>query len=277
MIASQITWNPAEGIDLGFFVIRYYSLMFVVAFTLGWFQMKRIYKFENISLEKLDSIFIYTVLATLIGARLGHVFFYQTELLWEDPLAVILPIRTVPSFEFTGFRGLASHGGAIAVIIAMYYYSKNVLHKHMLWILDRIVLTVAIGGVFVRIGNFFNSEMIGQPTNGNYGVIFKALGESFARHPGQLYEALGYLLVFFILYYTYWKTDKRHQLGFIFGMFLTLLWSVRFVVEYIKVEQVEGREDWILGLNTGQLLSIPFILSGLYFMFIYKHKAETTT
>lgn len=276
MIASQITWNPAEGIDLGFFVIRYYSLMFVIAFTLGWYLMKRIFKFENIAPEKLDSIFIYTVIATLVGARLGHVFFYQTELLWEDPLAVILPIRTVPDFEFTGFRGLASHGAAIGIITAMYFYSKKVLHKHMLWILDRIVLPVAIGGVFVRLGNFFNSEMIGKPTNGNYGVIFKALGESFPRHPGQLYEALGYVLVFIILMYTYWKTDKRDNLGYIFGMFLALLWTVRFIVEYIKVEQVAGREDWILGLNTGQILSVPFILAGLYFMFVFKGKEETS-
>lgn len=276
MIASQITWNPAEGIDLGFFVIRYYSLMFVVAFTFGWFIMKRIFKRENVSAEKLDSIFIYTVIATLIGARLGHVLFYQTELLWQDPLAVLLPIQTVPTFEFTGFRGLASHGGAIAVIIAMYFYSKNVLKKHMVWILDRIVMPVACGGVFVRIGNFFNSEMVGKPTNGDYGVIFAAHAEDFARHPGQLYEAFGYVFVFLILMYVYWKTEKRKQLGFIFGLFLTLLWSVRFVVEYIKVEQVEGREDWILGLNTGQILSIPFILAGLYFMFFYKGKTETT-
>lgn len=277
MIASQITWNPSEGIDLGFFVIRYYSLMFVIAFTLGWFIMKRIFNRENISAEKLDSLFIYTVLATLIGARLGHVIFYQTELIWQDPLAVILPISTRNGFEFTGFQGLASHGAAIAIIIAMYYYSKNKLQKHMLWILDRIVIPVACGGVFVRLGNFFNSEMIGQPTNADYGVIFAAHGEDFARHPGQLYEAAGYVLVFLILMYTYWKTEKRKQLGFIFGMFLALLWTVRFIVEYIKVEQVEGREDWILGMNTGQVLSVPFILAGLYFMFFFKRKAENST
>ena len=125
--------------------------MFVIAFTIGWYLMKRIYNRENVSQEKLDSIFIYTVIATLIGARLGHVLFYQTELLWEDPLAVILPIQTQPEFSFTGFRGLASHGAAIAVIIAMYFYAKNVLKKHVLWVLDRIVMPVAIGGVFVTV------------------------------------------------------------------------------------------------------------------------------
>jgi len=258
------TWDPSQGIDLGFFVIRYYSLMFVVAFTLGWFIMKRIFKNENISEEKLDSLFIYTVIATLLGARLGHVIFYQTELIWEDPLSVLLPIRTVPEFEFTGFQGLASHGAAIAIIIAMFMYSKKVIKKPVLWILDRVVIAVACGGIFVRIGNFINSEIIGKPTNGDFGVIFKQLGETFPRHPAQLYEAGGYILVFLILWFIYWKTDKRNYLGYIFGVFLILLWTVRFLVEFVKEAQVENRAEW--ALNTGQWLSIPFILIGIYLM-----------
>ncbi len=258
------TWDPSQGIDLGFFVIRYYSLMFVVAFTLGWFIMKRIYKNETISEEKLDSLFIYTVIATLLGARLGHVIFYQTELIWEDPLSVLLPIRTVPEFEFTGFQGLASHGAAIAIIIAMFMYSKKVIKKPVLWILDRIVIAVACGGIFVRIGNFINSEIIGKPTNSDFGVIFKQLGETFPRHPAQLYEAGGYILVFLILWFIYWKTDKRNYLGYIFGVFLILLWTVRFLVEFVKEAQVENRAEW--ALNTGQWLSIPFILIGIYLM-----------
>ncbi|MAO09803.1 MAG: prolipoprotein diacylglyceryl transferase [Flavobacteriaceae bacterium] len=258
------TWDPSQGIDLGFFVIRYYSLMFVVAFTLGWFIMKRIYKNENVSEEKLDSLFIYTVIATLLGARLGHVIFYQTELIWEDPLSVLLPIRTVPEFEFTGFQGLASHGAAIAIIIAMFMYSKKVIKKPVLWILDRIVIAVACGGIFVRIGNFINSEIIGKPTNSDFGVIFKQLGETFPRHPAQLYEAGGYILVFLILWFIYWKTDKRNYLGYIFGVFLILLWTVRFLVEFVKEAQVENRAEW--ALNTGQWLSIPFILIGIYLM-----------
>ncbi len=258
------TWDPSQGIDLGFFVIRYYSLMFVVAFTLGWFIMKRIYKNETISEEKLDSLFIYTVIATLLGARLGHVIFYQTELIWEDPLSVLLPIRTVPEFEFTGFQGLASHGAAIAIIIAMFMYSKKVIKKPVLWILDRVVIAVACGGIFVRIGNFINSEIIGKPTNSDFGVIFKQLGETFPRHPAQLYEAGGYILVFLILWFIYWKTDKRNYLGYIFGVFLILLWTVRFLVEFVKEAQVENRAEW--ALNTGQWLSIPFILIGIYLM-----------
>ncbi len=258
------TWDPSAGIDLGFFVIRYYSLMFVIAFTLGWFIMKRIFQNENEPQEKLDSLFIYMVIATLVGARLGHVIFYQTELLWEDPLSVFLPIRTVPEFEFTGFQGLASHGAAIAIIIAMFLFSKRVMKKPVLWILDRIVIAVACGGIFVRIGNFINSEIIGKPTYSDYGVIFTQLGEEFPRHPAQLYESAGYIIVFLILWFIYWKTDKRKYLGYIFGVFLILLWTVRFLVEFVKEAQVGERANWVL--NTGQWLSVPFILAGIYLM-----------
>jgi len=257
----SIVWDPSEGIDLGFFLIRYYSLMFVVAFTLGWFIMKKIFANENEPQEKLDSLFIYMVIATLLGARLGHVFFYQTELLWEDPLSVLLPFRFVPEFEYTGFQGLASHGAAIAIIIAMFIFSKKVMKQPVLWTLDRIVIAVACGGIFVRIGNFINSEIIGKPTGSDFGVIFKQLGETFPRHPAQLYESAGYIIVFLILWYIYWKTDKRKYLGFIFGVFLILLWTVRFLVEFVKEAQVGERANWIL--NTGQWLSIPFIIAGI--------------
>ena len=265
MLFNKIYWNPSEGIDLGFFVIHYYSLMFVVAFTLGWYLMKSIYEREGVSLEKLDSLFIYTVLATLIGARLGHVIFYDWDYFQHNLLEIFLPVRFEPEFEFTGFRGLASHGAAIGIIIAMYMYCRNVLHKPVLWVLDRIVIPVACGGIFVRIGNFMNSEIIGKPTGSDYGVVFQKLGEDFARHPAQLYEAAGYLLVFIILWLTYWKTLKREKLGYIFGLFLVLLWSVRFFVEFMKEPQVGERVNWVL--NTGQWLSVPFILAGIYFMF----------
>lgn len=261
MFSNAIVWNPSEGIDLGFITLHYYSLMFLIAFTLGWYLMKKIYLRESIEIEKLDKLFIYTVIATLVGARLGHVIFYQTELLWEDPLSVFLPVQFVPEFKFTGFRGLASHGAAIGIIIAMYLYSKKVLKKPIFWILDRITIPVAIGGVFVRLGNFINSEIIGKPTDSDFGVIFKQLGENFPRHPAQLYEAFGYIIVFIILWLIYWKTDKRKQQGYIFGVFLVLLWTVRFLVEFVKEAQVDNRAEW--ALNTGQWLSIPFILIGL--------------
>ncbi len=260
----SFTWNPSEGIDLGFFLIRYYSLMFVVAFSLGWFITKRIFSNENLSLEKLDSLFIYMVIAILLGARLGHVLFYQSDLLLKDPISVLLPFRTVPEFEYTGFQGLASHGAAIGVIIAMFIYSKKVLQKPVLWILDRVVIAVASGAIFVRIGNFLNSEIIGKATNSDFGVIFKRLGEDFPRHPAQLYESLGYVFVFLILWLLYWKTEKRNQRGFLFGSFLVLLFTVRFFVEFMKEAQVDERAEW--ALNTGQLLSIPLVITGLYFI-----------
>lgn len=291
----SFTWNPSEGIDLGFFMIRYYSLMFVVAFTLGWILTKKIYEREGLAQEKLDSLFIYMVVAVLVGARLGHVIFYQPELFVQDPLSVFLPIQTVPEFEFTGFQGLASHGAAIAIVIAMYYYSKKVIQKPILWILDRIIIAVAAGGVFVRIGNFMNSEIIGKPS-GDFplGVRFvhegirkqeavQATGiqdpakaydaivhnPQFAellnsvpfRHPAQLYEAAGYVIVFLVCWYLYWKTERRKQIGYIFGVFLILLFMVRFLVEFVKESQ--GGFESLLGLlSTGQWLSVPFIVAG---------------
>lgn len=260
----SFVWDPSKGIDLGFLMIRYYSLMFVVAFALGWFITKKIYKNEGQSDENMDRLFIYVIVATLIGARLGHVIFYQPELFKQDFISIFLPFRTVPEFEFTGFQGLASHGAAIGIIIAMYLYSKNVIKKPILWILDRIVIAVASGAVFVRIGNFVNSEIIGKATNSDFGVIFKQLGEDFPRHPAQLYESFCYIFVFIILWYLYWKTKKANQLGFIFGSFLVLLWTVRFFVEFVKEAQVDERSEW--ALNTGQWLSIPFIIGGIYFI-----------
>jgi phosphatidylglycerol:prolipoprotein diacylglycerol transferase len=271
----QIVWDPAsEGIRLfGDFKIHYYSMMWMAAFILGWYIMKKIYKHENQTEEKLDSLFIYSVLGIMIGARLGHVIFYQPELFKQDFFSIFLPFRFRPEFEFTGFRGLASHGAAIGMILSMYLYNKKILKKSVLWILDRVVVPVALGAIFVRVGNFFNSEMIGKPVDESlpWAIIFKSFDE-VPRHPGQLYEAFGYIFVFLILWFLYWKTKKSEQTGFLFGLFLVLLMTVRFIVERFKIEQVDGREDWILGMNTGQVLSIPFILIGLYFMFLYKPK-----
>jgi len=297
--ALNIVWNPSEGIDLGFFVIRFYSLMFVIAFGLGWYIMKNIYDRENESVEKLDTLFIWTVLATLIGARLGHVLFYDWEYYRNHLLEIFLPFRFTPNFEFTGFQGLASHGAAISIIITMYYYSKKILKRPQMWILDRIVIPVSSGAIFVRLGNFFNSEIVGKETDSQFGIKFirdyftpndavnatqianpKEAYHAIAnnpqftgllqqvplKHPAQLYEAVCYIFVFAILFFLYWKTEAREKSGYLFGLFLVLLWTVRFVVEYVKESQ--GGFESALGLfSTGQWLSIPFILIGLYFVF----------
>ncbi len=297
-----MVWNPSEGIDLGFFMIRYYSLMFVIAFGLGWYIMKKIFERENESIEKLDSLFIWTVFATLLGARLGHVFFYDWEYFRNHLSEILLPFRFSPSFEFTGFQGLASHGAAIGIILAMYFFSKNIMKRPLLWVLDRVVIPVASGAVFVRIGNFFNSEIVGHETTSSFGIKFikdfysprdavnatkipnpkeaynaiannaqfaNVLEQVPAKHPTQLYEAISYVFVFAALYYMYWKTDVREKQGYLLGMFLIMLWSVRFVVEFLKESQ-GGFENDLGTFSTGQWLSIPFIIIG--FLLILKSK-----
>jgi len=305
--ALNIVWDPAEGIDLGFFIIRFYSLMFVIAFGLGWYIMKHIFDRENVSIDKLDSLFVWTVLATLIGARLGHVFFYDWEYYRNNLAEIVLPFRFNPKFEFTGYQGLASHGAAISIIVAMYFFSKKVLQKPLLWILDRVVIPVASGAIFVRFGNFFNSEIVGKETTSAFGIRFvrdqftpreavnatqlptpkeaynaiatnpqyaNLLDQVPAKHPAQLYEAFCYIFVFAILFFLYWKTDARKKSGYLFGLFLVLLFTVRIIVESVKESQGGFESDLGNILSTGQWLSIPFIIVGLYFTFTAKKEVE---
>jgi len=307
--ALNMVWNPSEGFDLGFFLLRFYSLSWVLAFGLGWYIMKPIFNRENESVEALDKLFIYTLVATMLGARLGHVIFYQPELFSEDPWSVLLPISTKPSIHFTGFAGLASHGAAIAIIATMFYIQKRVIKRSFLWILDRIVIPVSLGAIFIRLGNFFNSEIVGTKTDSAFGIQFLrdkyspteamqitqmgdkneayntiASNPQFSdflaavtpKHPAQLYEAISYVFVFAILMFLYWKTEARNKAGYLFGLFLILLWSIRFVVEFVKESQ-GGFEEYPIfnSLSTGQWLSIPFIIIGFYFVFKAKeaHKA----
>jgi phosphatidylglycerol---prolipoprotein diacylglyceryl transferase len=304
----SFVWNPTEGIDLGFFVIRYYSLMFVIAFGLGFYIMKKIFIRENESIEKLDSLFVYTVLATLLGARLGHVFFYDWDDFKNRPIEILLPIKAqegstlfgfIDGYQFTGFTGLASHGAAIGIIFTMYFFSKKIMKRPILWVLDRVVIPVASGAVFVRLGNFFNSEIYGNPTSGKnfFAVKFvhddefwrtrnleeitatnsakegynaiannpkfsEILNQIPFRHPAQLYEAFFYVFVFLILYFAYWKTNIREKQGVLLGWFLIMLWTVRFFVENVKASQGGFEESWTY-FTTGQWLSIPFIIVGL--------------
>jgi prolipoprotein diacylglyceryl transferase len=305
----KFDWNPITGIDIiGNFKLHFYSVMWIVAFMIGWYIMKRIFTKEKVSLDYLEPLFIYTVLATMLGARLGHVIFYQSELITEDFLSIFLPIRTKPTLEFTGFQGLASHGAAIGIIIGMYLYRKKYKYKSILWILDRIVIPVSSGAIFIRIGNFINSEIIGK-ASGDFPLGVRFIQDQYYkneivqltgikdvqkaynavtenpqfqnlldavpyRHPSQLYESFCYIFVFLILWFFYSKTNKKDQPGFLFGLFLVLLWSIRFFIEFTKEPQGDEYINW-LNLNTGQWLSIPFILIGLYFMFIYKPKTTS--
>lgn len=293
----SIDWNfNPDLFKIGSFPIKYYSLMYVLAFVVGLQVMKHIYKKDKISLEKLDSLFIYTVIAMLIGARVGHYLFYEEDYTLAE---VFLPFKLNP-FQYTGFRGLASHGAAVGIIIAMIFYSKKVVKKPLLWVLDRLVIPTALGAMFIRLGNLFNSEIVGKATGTDFGFKFirndiseyKAMSITGAknvnkaydlianssnyrdvlmevpnRYPTQIYEALGYFLTFLLLWYLYWKTDKKNQLGYLFGLFMVLLWSIRFVIEFYKEWQGGIETFFDINLNTGQLLSIPLVLVGLFFMF----------
>ena len=301
-------WNPNQVLlDLHFIQVRYYSLMFVIAFSLGFYITKKIFLAENKPLEKLDTLVIYVAIATLLGARLGHVFFYDWDYFKAHPLEIILPFRFSPSFEVTGFAGLASHGAAVGIIIAMLLYIRKYPDMKLSWVLDRIVIAITIGGMFVRFGNFMNSEIVGKVVDKSFPFAVKFLqsgdfsaGEAMQltgentpqkafeviahnpqfveiynqipyRHPAQLYEAVGYFLLFWLLYYLYWKTNKKDQPYFIFGVFLIALWTIRFLVEYVKDSQ-GGIEDTLGVFSTGQWLSIPFIVAGVFLLF-FKRKS----
>ncbi|WP_075344003.1 prolipoprotein diacylglyceryl transferase [Tenacibaculum agarivorans] len=279
-LAITWDWNP-EIFNIGGFSVRWYSLMFVISFLLGVHLMKKIYTQDGISHEKMDPLFMYTFISMLVGMRLGEVFFYSWPDYQDNLWKIILPFEKregsemlfglVKGWKFTGISGFASHGAAVAIPIALYFYAKKHLQKSWLFILDRMGIMVALAGFFIRMGNFFNSEIYGKETGTSFGVIFKRAGEKYPCHPTQLYEAFSYLALFFILWRLYWKTDKKQKEGYLFGVFMIALWSLRFLIEFVKQPQVEERGQW--ALNTGQWLSIPLILIGVWLM-LRKSKSE---
>ena len=190
MFFTKIDWAPSETLfKIGSFGVHYYSLMFVIAFGLGYYLMKKIFDQEKISLDHLESLFIYMVISILLGARLGDVFFYSWDYYQDHLIEVLLPIRdTQNGYTFTGFRGLASHGAVIGSLIGLYFYKRKFKEKTLLWLLDRVTVPVALGAAFVRLGNLFNSEIVGKYTQSNFGVVFLNNGETLPRHPAQLYE-----------------------------------------------------------------------------------------
>ena len=282
MILFKIDWAPNE-ILFEFFslTIYWYSVMFIIAFSLGYYIVKKIYINDNKSVTLVEPLFIYVVFGTLIGARLGEVFFYNWDYFQNNLIEIFLPIKKyinssflfgiIDGWKFVGYRGLASHGATIGIITAMFIYKYKFKYNSVLWIFDRIVIPISIGGMFVRIGNFFNSEIVGNYTNSNFGVVFQNNGEIFPRHPAKLYEAFGYLLLFILLWNIYWKTDLKKYKGFIFGLFLTCLFSIRMLVENVKESQ-GGLEDTLGILSTGQWLSIPFIIIGIVLMLYSRRK-----
>lgn len=261
-----INWNVDPEIFTLFntFPIRYYSLSWALGCALCYLIVQQIYRKENIPLENLEQLTMYLIAGAFLGARLGHCFFYEPQYYFENPLEILLPIRKVGgSFEFTGFQGLASHGGLIGIVTAIILYARK-SKTNVFWIMDRVALGTSVTAACIRIGNFMNSEVYGKPTNGNWGVIFER-DDLIPRHPTQLYEAAAYLLIFVTLLFIYKSKKIKRQNGLMVGVLLILMFVARFMIEFVKENQV-GFED-SLTINMGQILSIPFILLGLVIIF----------
>ena len=262
MLLEFIHWNVDPAIfHIGSFGIRYYSLGFLFAFVLGYYIMFRMFKREKLETDKLDSLVIWMFLSVLIGARLGHCLFYEPDyfLTAEHWPEIFLPIQ-LSTGRFVGYQGLASHGAAIAVLLAIWLFCRKYKFNGW-WLLDRLVIVVALGGAFIRLGNLFNSEIYGDVTPLPWGIVFERNGETLPKHPTQLYEALSYTILGAGLLWAYNKKLEKLKRGEIFGIFLICLFGVRFLIEFIKEPQVEFETS--MALNMGQLLSIPFIIAGV--------------
>ena len=260
-----ITWTANPNLFDGFVTIRWYGLMFVIGFWIGYRIMYSFFKHEGAPEAWLDTLLIYVVVATIVGARLGHVFFYQWDYYSANPMEILK----------IWHGGLASHGGTIGIIIAIIIFSRLVSKRSPLWTFDRLVIPIALVGALIRMGNLFNHEIYGHATNLPWGFRFiENIDQWMAgaqpifsapSHPTQIYEALAYLALFGLLMWMYWKHNAQRRPGLIFGVFFTILFASRFMIEYIKNVQ----EAWEIGLreacgmDMGQLLSIPFIIAGI--------------
>jgi prolipoprotein diacylglyceryl transferase len=262
----MITWdvNP-EIFSLGPISIRWYGLLFAASFLVGFQIMTKIFTDEKKSQKDLNDLLWYMIIGTIAGARLGHCLFYNPGYYLSNPLEIFM----------TWKGGLASHGAAIGIVTAIYLYSKKKVGQSFLWVMDRVVITVALAGFFIRTGNLMNSEIIGKVTDVPWAFKFVNAYVSdpmMPRHPAQLYEALSYLIIFFLLFYIYKQFRKKIKEGMIFGLFLVLIFVARFIIEFFKENQSAFESGMIL--NMGQLLSIPLILWGLYLIFINNKKTS---
>jgi len=265
MILYYISWNPdPEIINIFGISIRYYGLLFVSGLILCIYILSWIYKRENIPSEHLEKLSIYGIIGILAGARLGHCLFYEPSYYLSHPLEMILPITFPPDggIKFIGYQGLASHGGVLGLLIALYFYSRKTKHS-MIDTIDLIAVVAGLSFGFIRLGNFMNSEIIGILTTKPWGVIFERV-DNVPRHPAQLYEAISYFIIFTIMMILYKKMRDRLKNGFLFGLATVLFFTARFLIEFVKENQV-GFEDE-MAFNMGQLLSLPFILVGIGFI-----------
>ncbi|MBR3939545.1 MAG: prolipoprotein diacylglyceryl transferase [Bacteroidales bacterium] len=265
-----VNWNVSPIIfSIGSFGVRWYSLLFALGFIAAYFILQKMFKKENVDIDILDRFTIYMFVSLLVGLRLGHCLFYEPDYYLAHPLEIVLPFD-FETGRFVGYQGLASHGGAIGILIGIYlFYRKTKIN--WVWILDRLVIVIPLVGACVRVGNLMNSEIYGCQTSLPWGFIYLQNGEIVPKHPTQLYEALSYFLIFVSLMIYYFKTNGKPRPGKVFGIFLVALFGIRFLIEFIKEDQV-GFEDGMF-FNMGQLLSIPFILAGCVFLYLSnKHK-----
>lgn len=259
-VIAYINWNVSPEIfSLGPVAPRWYGVLFALGFVVGYFIMARIFKIEGKTQKDLDALSITMILSTVIGARLGHCLFYEPEVYLADPIKIL--------YIWQG--GLASHGAAIGIVFALWLYARKRLDINVMWILDRIVIVVALAGFFIRTGNFFNSEILGLPSDVPWAVVFGNI-DDIPRHPVQLYEAFTYLLIFFGLNSLYNKYKQKTPPGLLFGIFLTTIFGSRFFWEFFKSAQAAFETDD--SFKMGQLLSIPLVLIGVFF--IYKSQKK---
>ncbi len=259
-MSLAIHWNVDPVLfHIGSFGLRWYSLCFLVAFLLGYYIMERMFRHEHVNEDYLGSLFLYIFLAILAGARLGHCLFYEPDyfLTLEHWVEIFWPFQ---NGQFTGFQGLASHGAAIGILVALWLYWRK-YGLNAWWLLDRLVIVVAMGGAFVRLGNLFNSEIYGVETTLPWGFIYERNGETVPKHPTQLYESLSYFIIFGVSIWYYIKKKGQFKTGTVFGWWLVALFGVRLLIEFVKNDQVDFEAG--MALNMGQLLSLPFIIGGL--------------
>lgn len=271
-ILSFIHWNVSPEIfSLGPLHVRWYGLMFAVGFLFGLQHVEKMFKRENVDTKWLESLFIYMIVATVLGARLGHVLFYGWDYYSQHPIEIL--------YVWQG--GLASHGGTLGILIALTIWSRKVSKRNLLWVLDRVVVPTALVAALIRFGNLMNSEIYGVETTMPWGFIFERNDETVAKHPTQIYESLSYLVTFGVMLYMYWKTKAKDYEGLIFGVFFTMIFTARFFIEFIKEEQEAFEKG--MTLNMGQILSIPFVIAGIYLairavkkgVVVYKNQPET--
>ena len=269
-----INWNPdPELFNLfGSFPIRYYGLLWGIGIVLACIIVQRQYRDRKISEDKFTPLFFYCVIGITLGARLGHCIFYDWSYFQNHLIEMILPIKFFPDggWKWTGYLGLASHGGTLGLIIALWLYCRKT-KMHYMDVLDMIAVATPICACFIRLANLMNSEIIGKPTDMPWAFVFEQV-DMLPRHPAQLYEAIAYLIFFLGMVYLYKKSDhgtKLHR-GFFFGLCLTEIFTFRFFVEFLKENQVDFENT--MTLNMGQWLSIPFVIIGIYFMLLYGRK-----